>query len=109
MLTRCAFFEGHVREGKEEEFEKFVEERMIPLWRRFPGTSDVRILRHVSQDPQAPYVHILLEFDFPSPEALEQATVSAVRSESKVETEKLLSMFDGRLFHIVFERKEFSK
>jgi hypothetical protein len=43
MLIRCAFFEGHVREGKEAAFEQFIEQRLMPLWRRFPGATDVRV------------------------------------------------------------------
>ena len=103
MLIRCAFFEGHVREGKEAAFEQFVEQRLMPLWRRFPGATDVRVLRRVTADPHAPAVHMLLEFDYPSQEAIERTLVSPVRAEAKAETEELMAMFDGRLFHIVFE------
>jgi hypothetical protein len=104
MLIRCAFFEGHVREGKEAAFEEFIEQRLMPLWRRFPGATDVRLLRRVSADPQASAVHMMLEFDYPSQEAIDNVLDSPVRTEAKAETEKLLAMFDGRLFHIVFER-----
>jgi hypothetical protein len=103
MLIRCAFFEGHVREGKEAAFEQFIEQRLMPLWRRFPGATDVRLLRRVTADPQASAVHMVLEFDYPSQEAIDKVLDSPVRAEAKAETEKLLAMFDGRLFHIVFE------
>jgi hypothetical protein len=104
MLTRCAFFEGHVQEGEEEAFDHFVEHTLLPLWRRFPGATDVRVLRRVDADPQAPHVHMMLEFDYPSQDALDTTVASPERAEAKAETQTLLSMFNGRLFHIVFER-----
>ena len=104
MLTRCAFFEGHIREGREADFDRFVEEQLLPLWRRFPGSTDVRVLRRVSSDPQAPHVEMLLEFDYPSEEAIEQTMDSPERTDAKAKTQELLSMFDGRLYHIVLER-----
>jgi hypothetical protein len=103
MLIRCAFFEGHVREGKEADFDQFIEQRLMPLWRRFPGATDVRLLRRVTADPQAPAVHMVLEFDYPSREAIDEVLTSPIRAEAKAETETLMAMFDGRLFHIVFE------
>lgn len=104
MLTRCAFFEGHVREGKEADFEHFIEQTLLPLWRRFPGATDVRVLRRVDADPQAPHVHMMLEFDYPSQDALDTTVASPERAKAKAATETLLAMFEGRLFHIVFER-----
>ncbi len=104
MLTRCAFFEGHVRAGKEADFDQFIEQRLLPLWRQFPGASDVRVLRRVDSDPQAPHVHMMLEFDYPSQEALDTTVASPERAKAKAETQTLLAMFEGRLFHIVFER-----
>lgn len=104
MLTRCAFFEGHVREGKEAAFEQFVEKRLLPLWRQFPGSTDVRVLHRVDADPQAPHVHMMLEFDYPTQDDLDATVASPERAKAKAETAELLTMFDGRLFHIVYER-----
>lgn len=104
MLTRCAFFEGHVQQGKEAAFDQFVEQTLLPLWRKFPGATDVRVLRRSAADPEAPHVHMMLEFDYPSQDALDTTVASPERAKAKAETETLLAMFDGRLFHIVFER-----
>lgn len=103
MLIRCAFFEGHVRQGKEAAFEDFIEQRLTPLWRQFPGAVGVRLLRHVAADPQAPPVHMMLEFHYPSQDALDTTLASPERAKAKAETETLMSMFDGRIYHIVFQ------
>jgi len=104
MLTRCGFFEGHVLEGKQEAFDRFIEERLMPLWWKFPGVTGVRLLRRVESDPNAPTVHMMLEFDYPSREALESTLVSQERVKAKAETAELMKMFEGQIFHIVFER-----
>ncbi len=106
MLTRCGFFQGHVVKGKEAAFEQFITERLMPVWWTFPGVTDVRLLRHVESDPNAPTVHMALEFDYPSRAALQQTLDSAERVKAKAETAELMTMFEGQIFHIVFERKE---
>jgi len=106
MLIRCAFFEGHVRDGKEAAFEDFVQQQLLPLWRRFPGSTGVRVLRHVAADPAAAPIHMILEFDYPSTAAIDRTMASPERTEAKAKTQELLSMFDGRLYHVVFERKD---
>jgi hypothetical protein len=105
MLTRCAFFEGRVRAGQEAAFDQYIDQYLMPLWRRFPGAAAVRLQRKVAADPAAPPVHMTLEFDCPSEAVMDGAVASPVRAEAKAKTDELLSsMFDGRLYHIVFER-----
>ena len=106
MLIRCAFFEGRVQEGKETAFDDFVQQQLLPLWQRFPGSTGVRVLHHVAADPMAPPIRMMLEFDYPSEAAIDQTMASAERTEAKAKTQELLSMFDGRLYHVVFERKD---
>jgi hypothetical protein len=106
MLIRCAFFEGRVRDGKEAAFEDFVQQQLLPLWRRFPGSTGVRVLHHVAADPTAPPIHMMLEFDYPSQADIDRTMASPERTEAKAKTQELLSMFDGRLYHVVFERKD---
>ena len=55
-------------------------------------------------DANAPNIHMALEFDYPSREALESTLVSEERARAKAETAELMKMFDGQIFHIVFER-----
>ncbi len=44
MITRFALFEGSVKPGKTDEFRTAVKDRLVPLWRQFPGNSDVRVM-----------------------------------------------------------------
>ena len=45
MIVRQALFEGVVHQGREPEFRAYVADRLLPLWRHFPGVREVRVLR----------------------------------------------------------------
>jgi hypothetical protein len=103
MYIRCAFFEGRVKPGQEEAFARFVKERLVPLWTQFPGAEEVRVLRQRDSDTDTPHFAMVLAFKFPSLAAIDAALKSDVRSQSRAETAELVKMFDGRIFHTVFE------
>ncbi|MEZ5786872.1 MAG: hypothetical protein R3D62_10520 [Xanthobacteraceae bacterium] len=80
MLIRCAFFEGRVRDGKDAAFADFVQQQLLPLWQRFPGSTAVRVLRPVAADPAAPPIQMMLEFDYPSQAAIDLTMASPERA-----------------------------
>ena len=101
MITRTAIFEGRVKAGCEERFFKAVKERLAPLWYRFPDASNVRLLRIDAADADAPPIAMIQQIDYPSVAALEAALASPIRAEARAITLELLSMFDGRFYHVV--------
>ena len=108
MYIRCAFFEGRVKPGQEVAFTAFVYERLIPLWRQFPGAEEVRVLRQHEADVDEPHYEMVLAIRYPSLEAIDQALKSGVRNQSREETRELVKMFDGRIFHTVFKAEHVS-
>jgi hypothetical protein len=107
MYVRCAFFEGHFKPGKESEFKAFVREHLVPLWTQFPGAEDVRVLHQTESDTSSPHYAMILAIRYPSMEAIDRALNSAVRQQSRVQTQDLVKLFDGRIFHTVFEAAHF--
>jgi hypothetical protein len=108
MLIRCAFFEGRVKPGCDDAFALFVKDRLVPLWTQFPGAEEVRVLRQVESDTEEPHYAMVLQIHYPNQAAIEQALKSDVRQESRIETAELVKMFDGRIFHTVFEVPHFA-
>lgn len=104
MLTRLAVFEGHITPGREEDFFAIVEHTLLPIWKRMPNATAVRVTRTLEPDADAPPVVMVQEVDYPSRAALEQALASPVRLEGRVATQSLFSMFEGRFYHYVQER-----
>lgn len=103
MFIRCAFFEGKVKPGYEEAFSTFVKQRLVPLWTKFPGAEEVRVMRQLESDTDNPHYAMVLAIKYPNRAAIEEALKSDVRNKSREETGELVKMFDGRIFHTVFD------
>ena len=101
MFTRCAIFEGRILDGREDEFFARIEANLLPLWRQFPHALDVRLLRPVQADSDAPPIVAVQEIDYPSLAAIEEALSSSIRTQARAETMKLMDIFSGRFFHLI--------
>jgi hypothetical protein len=102
MFKRLAFFEGAITPGREAEFDAYIETRLLPLWRRFPGVMRIEILREVEAEDGSHRYPFVLETTYPDRGAIERALGSEIRFESREITKGLLEMFEGRIFHVVY-------
>jgi hypothetical protein len=80
-----------------------VRERLVPLWTRFPGAEEVRVLRQIESDTEQPHYAMVLAIRYPSRAAIAEALQSDARAKSRELTAELVEMFEGRIFHTVFE------
>ena len=103
MLTRTALYEGTIHAGHEEEFFRRVRDELEPLWRRFPHVTAVRVQRVQSRDGDARPIAMILEMDFPDMAAIEDCLASPIRPESHAATVAVMTLFDGRFYHMVSE------
>ena len=101
-LTRCAFFQGRIRPGMEVAFYQHVQDVMVPLWSRFPKVRGVQVWTQENADIKEPAYPLVMVMRFDSQADIEQALSSPVREESKRESAALIEMFDGTVFHTVF-------
>lgn len=107
MFIRCAFFRGQVKPGMEEAFNRHMHERLVPLWTRFPGALEVRVLRQLESDVADPHLAMVLAIRYATREDIAVALDSAVRHESREVSKGLFELFDGTVFHTVFSAEEF--
>ena len=103
MYIRCALFEGNVKLGQEKAFHDFVTRNLLPLWTKFPGATDVRVLSQKEADTDDPHYAMVLAIQYPDMVAIERAMQSAERAKSRELTVELVKMFDGRIFHTIFD------
>jgi antibiotic biosynthesis monooxygenase (ABM) superfamily enzyme len=103
MIVRQAFFDGSIHPGKEAEFMAYVSDQLMPMWLQFPGVKEVRVLYAIERDDGAPAYPMVLWTMYDSREALAAALASPVRYASREKTQGLLSMFEGRIHHHVFD------
>ena len=108
MFIRCAFFRGRAKPGHEAEFTSYVRDRLVPLWTRFPGAEEVRVLRQEEADVSDPHFEMVLQVRYPSREAIEMALASDVRFESREVTKGLLELYEGDIFHTVFRADDYA-
>ncbi|HEY0207543.1 hypothetical protein [Acerihabitans sp.] len=101
-LTRCAFFQGCIRPGMELAFYQHVNEVMVPLWSHFPKVREVRVWTQENADIGEPAYPLVMVMRFDSQADIDQALLSPVREESKRKSGVLVDMFDGTIFHTVF-------
>ena len=106
MFKRLAFFEGAIAKGREAEFDAYIQERLVPLWTKFPGALRVETLREVEAEDGSHRFPLVLQITYPSRAAIDEALASAVRFESREMTKGLLAMFEGRVFHVVYASAE---
>lgn len=103
MIVRQAFFEGRIHAGREDAFKTYVAEILMPMWLKFSGIREVRVLYAVERDEGAPAYPMVLWTVYESREALAQALESPVRYESREATKGLMEMFEGHIHHHVFD------
>lgn len=107
MIVRYALFEGEIHTGREADFRRFVKERLVPLWTRFPGAERISVGFGSERDEGAPKYAMVLAISYPDMETCNRALKSEVRAQSRDVTGDLLRMFTGRVHHHVFETEDF--
>ncbi|WP_299473920.1 hypothetical protein [uncultured Roseibium sp.] len=109
MITRFALFEGSVKSGRTSDFRAAVTDRLVPLWKQFPGNSDVRVMFGEERDEGAPEFPLILAITYPDKETMAGALESDARNQSRVVTGEIVSeFFDGRIHHHVTEANEYT-
>ncbi|APX14142.1 antibiotic biosynthesis monooxygenase [Tateyamaria omphalii] len=108
MITRFALFEGSVKPGQTDAFRAAVLERLGPLWKQFPGNTDVRVMFSDDRDEGAPEFPLILAITYPDEAAMESALDSPYRAQSRDVTGEIVAAhFDGRIHHHVTQLNEF--
>ncbi len=108
MIIRYALFEGTIHPGKEHAFRSYVEETLVPLWTRFPGAEEIRVLYGDERDEGAPAFAMALAIRYPDLETCHKALESDVRYESRDRSQELMTMFTGKVHHHIFKASEYS-
>lgn len=108
MITRYALFEGSIKDGRDDAFHTFVNEKLIPLWTQFDGAEEVRVMFGQERDEGAPEFPLILAITYPDRAAMERALACDARFKSREVTAELMAMFDGRIHHHVTSAQSFA-
>ena len=102
MFKGHAFFEGAIRPGCEASLDAYVNEKLVPLWTKFPGALNVEVLREVEAEEGSHRYPMVLAITYPDLPAIAKALASPVRLESREVTKGLDEFFEGRIFHVIY-------
>jgi hypothetical protein len=103
MYVRCACFEGNVAATDRERFESIVREKIAPQMLRFPGIRTLRFLWGREQETPDRSIYLVVEHGYDSLEDIHVAITSDVRAGMKGALDELVSLFDGRIYHVNHE------
>lgn len=108
MISRFAMFEGTLKDGSTEAFRNAVKERLVPLWRQFPGNIDVRVMFSDDRDEGAPEFPLILAITYPDMATMEAALEAPARYKSKEVTGEIVAeFFEGRIHHHVTQLNDY--
>lgn len=83
MLTKYAFFAGSIKTGQEAAMREFVEQELLPLWRQFQPSEEVRVLYGVEQEPKGPAIPLVLAVTYRDRAAMAKAMESEARYKAR--------------------------
>ena len=110
MITRFALFEGHVAPENVDAFRAAVKARLLPLWTKFPGATDVSVMFGEERDEGAPEFPLILAISYPDIATMEQALETPARYKSKEVTGEIVSTyFEGRIHHHVTQLNAYNE
>ena len=105
MLAFCAYYEGNVK-GSEAEFDAYIQNTHLPLVAKYPKLQQLRFLKGVARDDNAPKFYLSFELFFKDWNDFEIAKNSEERQAAVEDALKLEEWFDGEIHHVVYERQE---
>lgn len=100
MYTRCAYFTGRPRAGREEAFDQRLREGLA-LYRGLPGLQSAVLHLADEAEPGAPALHAVMELRFADAAAVQAALATPLRQQLRAWFhEQVLPLFDGSVAHI---------
>jgi len=103
MYLRCAYFEGNVAATDRERFESLVREQIAPQMLEFPRIRSLRLLWGREQETADRSIYLAIEHGYDSLEDIQDAITSDVRAGIQSALDELISLFDGRIYHVNYE------
>lgn len=105
MIVRSAVLEGAVASTNRTMFDAHMAGPVLSAIARYPGLLEVRLRRPAETEKGAPAIYAIFDFYFEDLEAMREALASEVRQAVRQEIASIMSMFEGRVYHLVLEER----
>ena len=103
MIVRSAYLEGTVAPADCAEFDKRMSGDVMGLIASYPGIRSVKLRRIEQADPGAPSIYMVFDLRFDSLADMDAALASPTRQAVRQKIGEAMSLFKGRVYHLVFD------
>lgn len=103
MIIRSAYLEGTVAEADRARFDAHMSGPVMAAIATYPGLREVRLRRIARGEDGAPAIYMVFDLYFDTLDAMDAALASATRQAVRETITQGMRMFQGRVFHLVFD------
>lgn len=103
MIIRSAILEGQVPEADRERFDAQMRGAVVQAIGTYPGIRAVKLRRLVQADEGTAPHYMIFDLYFDDLAAMDAALASPTRQAVRAQIAQAMSMFQGRVYHQVFE------
>lgn len=103
MWIRSAFWMGRPKGGQEAEFDRAIDDELLPALNRLPGVTSARALWPRRFEDDAPAIYCQTIVEFADEAGLRTMMASEERKVMRSRVTELIALFDGGLSHIDYE------
>ena len=106
MMIRSAYLEGTVAETDVVAFDAHMQGPVMAAIATYPGIRDLRLRKIAQGEEGAPAYYMIFDLYFDSLEDMNAALASPTRQAVRSIIQQGMSMFKGRVFHLVFDEQQ---
>ena len=103
MWIRSAFWVGAAKAGQEENFQKKMNQSVVPGLRALPGVRDAKALWPKVREDNPPTIACQLIVEFASRADIDNMLASQARRDLRPKVLEVIALFDGQFSHIDYE------
>lgn len=104
MIIRSAILEGTVPEAERAEFDRHMYGPVLTAIGTYPGIQCVKLRRMVQADEGSPPVYMVFDLHFEDLAAMDAALATPTRQAVRQQVAQIMSRFQGRMYHQVFQQ-----
>ena len=105
MIIRSAILEGTVPESERRSFDAHMRGAVLEAISTYPGIRQVRLRKLLVADEGTPPHYMIFDLYFDSLAEMDAALASPIRHAVVSQIKQAMSMFQGRVYHQLFEEE----
>jgi antibiotic biosynthesis monooxygenase (ABM) superfamily enzyme len=106
MIIRSAYLEGTVPPAQRARFDAHMSGPVMAAIATYPGLRQAHLRKLIQADEGAPSIYMVFDLHFDNLQAMEAALASATRQAVREIISQGMTLFQGRVYHLVFDQEQ---